>query len=361
MGKLNLKSRKRKEQTIAIVIIAAVVLIVTAAILLFAASNNSELGEHDHDNDYDSQATELTLKVAVDAHVDEVHYNAAVKFEEQVESRTGGAVQVELYAKGKLGENKALIKALEENEDVVDIVIAPVSDFVEVEPKMDMSTLPFMFESKDAAWDFMNGEIQSEIESTLLNKNIQILTYYDGEMTCIVSADKVINNVTDIMNMTLAEGEKTKVSNVLQMMNARTVVLDEQAAYQAINQNQCDGYLGSLTDIYENHLYQQQTYLAVTNHKYEGLAFAISSDKWAKLGEYQEVVQEIAKSSAYTDKDLMEQQERTMLERIKATGVRILYPDMSSFAEKAESYLKGQSSKYGTLIEKHIIEQKMNQ
>lgn len=360
MAKSKWKSRKRKEQTIAIVIVAAVVLIVTAVILLIVANNNSELGAHDRDNDSESnQATELTLKVSVDAYEGETHYNAAVKFEEQIENRTGGAVQVEVYAKGKLGENNALIKALEENADVVDIVIAPVSDFIEVDARMDISTLPFMFESADDAWNFMSGDIQSEIESNLLNKNMRVLTHYAGEMTCVVSADKVVNNASDVTNMTLAENEND-LGNVLQLMNARSVAMDTQTVYQALQQKQIDGYMGSLSDIYNNHLYQKQTYLAVTYHSYEGLAFVISEDTWKQLGEYQDVVEEIAKSSAYTDKDLVEQQERDMLERIKATGVRILYPDMSSFAEKAESYLRNSSEKYGTLIERHIINQKMN-
>ena len=362
MGKKGLKSRKRREQTIAIVIVAAVVLIITAAILIFGASKNPNLGnsEHNHEHDHETTVKDLTLKVAVDAYEGTAHYNAAVKFEEQLESKTGGKIQVEVFPKGKLGDNKTLLKALEENKDVVDIVIAPVSDFVELDARMDISTQPFMFKDADEAWNFMNGEIQKRIEDELLNKNVRVLTHYAGEMTCMLSADKVINNASSVMNMTFAESQRTGLSNALQLLNVRSIVLEGQTLYQALQQKQCDGYFGTLSDIYENHLFQRQTYLAVTNHSYNGLAFAISNDVWKMLGEYQDDVQDLAKSSAYTGRDLIEQQERKMLDKIQSSGVRVIYPDMNSFTEKVESYLRNASPQYGTLMEEHLINKRMN-
>lgn len=364
MGKNVLKSRKRKEQTIAIIAVFSAILIIIGAILIFAASKNENLGnsEHDHDHDHENNSAtvnELTLKVAVDAYEGTPHYNAAVKFEEQVEAQTGGKVQVEVYAKGKLGDNKSLIHALEDDSDIVNVVIAPVSEFTVLDERMDISTLPFLFKNAESAWNFMSSDVQAEIEQKLLDKNVRVLTHYAGEMSCIISSSKVINNAADVTSMLFAINDATHMGKVLQLMKAQSAHMDNQMIYQALQQKKCDGFIGSLADVYENRFYQGQTYLVKTYHSYEAYAFAISESTWDKLGEYKKSVEEVARASAYTGRSLLEQKEREMLNHIQSSGVRVVSADMITFIDRVESYWRTYSSKYGNLLDKCISEVRM--
>ena len=359
MGKKLLKSRKRREQTIAIIAVAAVVLILTAVLLIWGASNNENLGEHDHEHAHGSENTEdveLTLKLAVDAHAGTVHYKSAEKFAEQIEKKTGGAIDVKVYPVNEIGSIDTIVKSMQEDQGVVDIVITSVMNFTDVEARMDMSTHPFMFNSESQAWAFLNGDIQAEIESAMIPKNIRVLTHYAGTATCIGTKKKQLNNVTDMMNLNLAISAGSRVSRSVQLMNANTVTLDTKTLLQTLKTSKCDGYMGSLSYIYAEHLYKDFEYLAVSYHEYEGLAFAITESTWKKLGKYQDSMEEVAKSSAYSNRELIKQQDKKLEDTIKASGVRVMIPDMSSFTKKAESALRAYSSKYGSLLERYLME-----
>lgn len=361
MGKINLKSRKRREQTIAIVIVAAVVLIITAVILLFAASNNSDLGSHDHDSEqeYENEA-EVILRVGLSAVEGSIHYTAVEEFKDEVEERTEGIVRVEIYDSEKLGEDVKLIQSLEKKEDVVDIVVSSVENFTVVDERMDISSLPFMFDGYESAWAFMEGKIQQEIEEDLVDKNIRVLAHYSGGFEHITSTKTPISNMDNLKNLYFAMSEESYSAIAMRAMNARTVLLSEKAIYQALQSGECSGYIGSVESIYETKVYQIQDYMSFTYHNYNAYAFAISENVWDSLTEEQQkIIQTAAVNSAYTDREMVRQQEDKIIKDIESSGVRVLYPKLSSFSDGADAVIRGYRSKYGSLVDQ-LIQDKNN-
>ncbi len=363
MGKKLLKSRKRKEQTIAIIIVAAVVLLITAGILIWIASKNDNLGGHDHDHDHEhGTISELTLKVALSAQQGDAHYKAVESFKEQVETRSEGAIKVEIYGNGALGNDKEMLQALEKDSKVVDIVITDVANFTDMDARMDISALPFLFSGYDDAYSFMDGDIQKQIERALWDKNIYVLAHYSDGFECMTTTKKAVNKAADAQGLVFATTEKNYSVYGMKAIGANTIVMEKGDVFQSLNQGRCDGYLGTATSIYKNHLHQTMDYVEMTYHSYKGLAFAISKSVWQSMGEEaQSIIQTAALNSAYTDRMLVQQEEQTAIKNMETAGVKILYPKLTTFFEKSENMLRGYSTKYGTLIEKAVMERKVKE
>ncbi len=355
MGKKLLKSRKRREQTIAIIIVATVVLLVTAGLLIWAASRNENLGGHNHEHD-DWGAVEVTLRVGMAYQENDTHYTSVKAFKDEVEKRTKGAVRVEILSTEKTVIDEAMISDLANKKDTVDIVVSNVSNFTGMDERMDISSLPFLFDGYESAWKFMDGEIQKGIENDLVKRNIRVLAYYSDGFECLTTTKDVISNAMNLKNKNFAMSEESNSAIVLHAMNARTTVLGSNAITQALQSGTCHGYVGSIESIYTMHIYQLQKYMSLTYHTYDAIAFAISEEVWKKLTEeQQQIVSSAAKNSSYTDRQTVRQQEESTVKRIEEAGVQIIHPKRSSFYEGANAVMRGLRDTYGALIDRILL------
>lgn len=329
-------------------------------VLSIGACANKE-DEHNHEqeavNSESVQEADMNLKLALEANEKDAHYLAAQSFAEEVAGRTNGAIAVTIYGSGKLGTDKELIKEMTENTDRVDIIISSVSDFTDIDARMDISALPFLFKNHEDAWNFMDGVIQTEIEKNLTNKNIRVLAHYAGGFDGILTSEKVIENSSNMQNLNLITSQDSKLAIAMQGLGARVAVLEENYIAQELQQGESDGYCGKLADIYENFYYLMKNCLSMTYHSYDGMAFAIAEDVWASLSEeHQKIIQEAAAHSAQTDRESIRRQENDMVEQMKSAGVQVHYMDPSSFRKDIQPVIKGLYTEYGNLTDRIVTE-----
>lgn len=353
MGKKLLKSRKRREQTIAIIIVSAVVLIVTALILVFAASQNSDFGEHDHDHDH---AGMVNLKVSLAAGEHDIHYASVEKFKELVESKSDGEITVSIHGSEELGTGSTVLESIVREEEKAEIVITSVSDFLSLDARMDISAMPFLFNSYDEAVQFMNGSIQSEIAGELLKKNVNVLTYYTDGFDHLIS-NRTVSNPVDMTGLQIGTSDERQTTTIIKFFNAKHVLLQKNTVFQAFQNNECNAYMGSLDTMVKYHLYEKQKYVSMTYHKYNALAFAISDEVWDSLTEEQQnIVASAAKASAQQDVENMKLTESNAIKRMEGAGIRVIRPNRSAFVERAVAIVRGNQSKYGAYVERIISE-----
>ncbi len=351
MGKKVLKSRKRKEQTIAIIIVAAVVLIVTAAILIFAASKNENVGGHDHDHE-----DVVNLTVSLGSGEGNLHYASVENFKKEVEERTEGHVTVTIHGNKELGTGASVLETMEKGEGVADIVVTSVADFVLQEPRMDISALPFLFDSYEEASHFMESDVQKNIEAELVKKNIRVLAHYSDGFTHI-SSNQVVSTSDDMAGLSITGKDDKFTDATIKCFNAKSVLTTEEGVFQKIIGKQANAYMGSLNSMFQYRIYQEQRYLSMTYHRYEALAFAISENTWKKLSEEQkEIVQSAALKSAKIDVQNMKQNDETLIQRMTSAGVHVIYPKLESFTERAAAVVRGYHQKYGSYTEVLINE-----
>lgn len=331
-----------------IIAIAAAVLIGLAALLIGAAANSEEFGEHDHDHNGTSQAK---LKIAVAFEESNPHYESILKFKSEVEEKSGGSISVGIYGSGKLGNDKDLVNSIKDKENKVDIVVTSVENFTDVDPRMDISTLPFIFSSYEDAVAFVEGDVQESIEVGLQKKNIRILSHYSDGFEYITSIGQMIMKATDVKNMSFAVDKGSDMAAVMSKLGAIVHPVEAEAIPHVVGSGVYNGYIGSLDTIMSGNLYSSQKNLAVTYHRYNALAFAISEEAWNSLTESeQKIVLTAAEESAHQDRSKEKETAENTLKRLEANGMKITYPNLLSFVREVESYIISLKSKYGDLI-----------
>ena len=297
-------------------------------------------------------ASSVTLKLGFSTNEEDPRALGAKQFKEEVESKTNGAVTVELYPSGQLGGDADLINSIALDSGTVDIIITDASNFATYEPKMGISALPFQFSDFDEAWAFMDSDVEAAAEEGLLSQNMRVLAHYCNGFRCVTNSKGPIETPDDMKGLLIRTPENPVIMATMTALGANPQPLSFSELYQALQQKTYDAQENPIPVIYNNNLYEVQEYLSVTNHIYSGMCFTIAESSWNKLSaDQQAIVEAAAKASADYDRQLNKEQTESLVASLEEKGMKINTPELAPFAEATASVLTDNASTYGDLLD----------
>lgn len=283
----------------------------------------------------------IVLKIGVSTADTDPRNIAAKSFADEIEEKTNGAVKAEVYPSGQLGGDGQLVESLAVNDGTVDIVITDASNFGTVVPDMNISGLPFLFDGFDAAWAFMDGEVEAAAEAELLEVGIRVLAHYDNGFRCVTNSKGPVETPDDMKGMLIRTPENQVIMATMSALGANPQPLAFSELYQALQQKTYDAQENPIPVIYNNKLYEVQEYLSVTNHIYSGMCFAIAESTWNKLtAEQQEIVAAAALASGDYDREMNRQQTEDLVANLEEAGMKINYPELAPFSAATQSVIE---------------------
>ncbi len=299
-----------------------------------------------------AEGPSIELKIGVSTAETDPRNIAAQQFADEIAEKTGGAVTAKVFPSGQLGGDADLINSMALDSGTVDIIITDASNFATYEPKMGISALPFQFEDFDAAWAFMDSEIEAAAEAPLLDQNMRVLAHYCNGFRCVTNSKKAIETPDDMNALLIRTPENPVIMATMTALGANPQPLSFSELYQALQQGTYDAQENPIPVIYNNKLYEVQQYLSVTNHIYSGMCFTIAESTWKKLSaDQQAIVEEAAKASAEADRAMNKEQTENLVSELEAAGMKINNPDLAPFAEATESVLSDNADTYGELLD----------
>ena len=284
----------------------------------------------------------IVLKIGVSTADTDPRNIAANDFAKEIEEKTNGAVKAEVYPSGQLGGDGQLVESLAVNDGTVDIVITDASNFGTIVPDMNISGLPFLFADFDAAFAFMEGDIEAAAEAELLElTDVHVLTHYSNGFRCVTNSKGPVETPADMKGMLIRTPENQVIMATMSALGANPQPLAFSELYQALQQKTYDAQENPIPIIYNNKLYEVQEYLSVTNHIYSGMCFAIAESTWNKLtAEQQEIVAAAAQASGDYDREMNRQQTEDLVANLEAEGMKINYPELAPFSAAAQSVIE---------------------
>ena len=283
----------------------------------------------------------IVLKIGVSTADTDPRNIAANSFAKEIEEKTNGAVKAEVYPAGQLGGDGQLVESMVLDAGTVDIVITDASNFGTVVPDMNISGLPFLFSDFDAAWAFMDGEIEAAAEAELVDLGIRVLAHYDNGFRCVTNSKGPVETPDDMKGMLIRTPENQVIMATMTALGANPQPLAFSELYQALQQKTYDAQENPIPVIYNNKLYEVQEYLSVTNHIYSGMCFAIAESTWNKLtAEQQEIVAAAALASGDYDREMNRQQTEDLVANLEEAGMKINYPELAPFSAATQSVIE---------------------
>ncbi|MBW4709896.1 TRAP transporter substrate-binding protein [Roseobacter sp. YSTF-M11] len=266
-------------------------------------------------------------------------HRALLKFEELVEAGSNGEIDVQIFPSSQMGPDREMIEGVQTG--VLEMAIPPSSFFAGWDPAFAVIELPYMYASKDIAFDVLDGAAGDQMLERVESQGLVGLGWLE------LGVRNVTNNVRPVATPEDLEGVKLRTMKVpahvatFETLGANPTPMNFGEVYSALQQGVIDGQENPLAIITSQRFYEVQKYLSTTGHVFAVYMPVMSQFFYDSLSaEHQQLVKDSMAAARVYQAELVAAEDAAQLEQIRAAGVEVLEltaEQRQAFADKTES------------------------
>ncbi|SFR06375.1 TRAP transporter substrate-binding protein [Desulfoscipio geothermicus] len=268
------------------------------------------------------------------------------KFKQIVEEKTGGQVQIDIYANGTIGSERDMIEGLQLG--TIDLVLTSTGPVINFVPEMGVVDLPFLFSSREHAYQVLDGEIGQDLLEQFGDIGIVGLAFWENGFRNLTNSERPINSVEDIQGLKIRTMENEVHQAAFKELGADPTPMAWGEVYTALQQKTIDGQENPIPIIYNMKIYEVQKYLALTGHFYSPALLLIGQKSLDKLSpEQQNIIKKAAVEAATYEREQIKVQEDEQLAKLEEKGMVITRPDKNALREATMAVYEKYEGRFG--------------
>ena len=213
------------------------------------------------------------------------------KFGELMEKATGGKVKVNIYAADQLtnGNQSEGIQALM-NGDPVQISMHSNLIYSAFDPRFNVVSLPFVYDSYDDADAKFDGEAGEKLKEILGEYGLHCMGIAENGFRELTNSKREIKSVDDMKNLKVRVAGSNLLMECYKRWGADATNMNWSETYTALQQNTVEGEENPLPAIDAASVQEVQPYCSMWDAIYDCLFFCINEDIYNDLTPEQQAV-----------------------------------------------------------------------
>ena len=157
------------------------------------------------------------------------------------------------------------------------------SYFEKILPEIQILDLPYLFNSRNEAYNSLRSDLFNYIDNKLKNKNLKLLGFWDNGIRHISSKIKLIKNLSDCKGQVIRTTPSPLHKEIFRKLGFIPKPLDVRDFKLAIEKNDIDAQENPLTNYWNFGVYKKQEFVSLTSHIFGFCLFVINDDYFNKL------------------------------------------------------------------------------
>lgn len=241
------------------------------------------------------------------------------KFAELVEERTDGRIKIEVYPSAQLGDEKSVLEQVQLG--AIEFTRINSSPLAEFNNQFTPLGLPYVFESEEHLWNFLNGEMGTKLLDGLEQSKMKGLAYYDSGSRSFYST-KPLENVEDLKGQKIRVQQSKINIDFMAALGASATPMPYGEVFSALQTGIIDGAENNLPSLDSSNHYQEAKNLILDHHQRIPEVLLISKVAWDKLSEEdQKIIKQAALDSVETQRAEWDKYEERSEKKLKDAGV----------------------------------------
>ncbi len=284
-----------------------------------------------------NQAADLTLRFGTPFVTNSNLHKAMEKFAEVVARESAGKIKVQVYADSQIGDIQQLIAGMQLG--TVDMAYLGVGNSGQLKGcgPLNVSYLPYLFKSKRAAEDMLNGPIFQDLyEQCAQSAGVRIFAVGgDRSPRALVTTKGPILKPEDLNGLRMRIPPIPIFRDTFEAVGVKVVPLGLNEVYMALSRGQVDGQDNGFDLTLSFRFHEVSKFWSATDHCYDVGAFYVSERKWKTFTPEQKALfKRAAAEGGKLATQLGEELDKRGQEELKKAGVNYVVPDRAAF-EKA--------------------------
>jgi tripartite ATP-independent transporter DctP family solute receptor len=266
-------------------------------------------------------------------------HSAMVYMADRCEEISEGELTIEIYPSGQLGSEQQCVELLQIGSLAITKVSAAVMESFTEDFKV--LGLPYVFRSKEHAFQVLDGEIGKELLLSTEPYWIRGLCFYDAGSRSFYTIDRPINTPDDLKGLKIRVMKSITAMEMVKAQGGSPTPISWGELYTALQSGVVDGAENNPPSFYTSHHYEVCKYYSLNEHTMVPDVLIVSLKVWEKLTEQEKQwLQQAADESVPVERKLWEESEIESLRLVQEAGVTINYPDKAPFATKVTPLLE---------------------
>ena len=157
------------------------------------------------------------------------------------------------------------------------------SYFEKILPEIQILDLPYLFNSRNEAYNSLRSDLFNYIDNKLKFKNLKLLGFWDNGIRHISSKIKLIKNLSDCKGQVIRTTPSPLHKEIFRKLGFIPKPLDVRDFKLAIEKNDIDAQENPLTNYWNFGVYKKQEFVSLTSHIFGFCLFVINDDYFNKL------------------------------------------------------------------------------
>lgn len=294
-----------------------------------------------------SAAAAQELRFAHVAPATDIQQDLAEFFASEVEENTGGEITVTIFPQGQLGGDAQMIDGV--RSGIIDIGMAGEAIFTGNMPELNGIAMPFMFESREHAYEVLDGEIGQGFLADFEEFGMKGLGFPENGYRNMTNNRGPIRVPADVAGVKMRTNTSEVLNEAFAILGANPQPLPITELYTALETGVVDAQEHPINVTHSYRFDEVQDYLSLTEHAYSALVIVMNLDRFNTLTEeQQQIIQQAATDATLYQRDLSIEKEQQFLDELAERGMEINTDvDKAAFQEAIQPVWDGYIAEYG--------------
>ena len=297
----------------------------------------------------------ITLQLPIKSHLG-VNLEA---FEKEVEARSNGELQVEIYPAAQLYKDNEVPQAV--SSGAIEMGVASITQFAGTIPAVDIFYVPFMFTSEEMVRKAVahDSPIRMALDDAILKTGARVLWWQAFGGAIMLSKGGPLKTPADIKNKKVRVFGKT-LGEFVEATGGVPVLTSGSEQYVAYQRGTVDAGMTGVSGVQSRKLWQVMDTITVTNHADVEFLVLINEDFWQGLSaEHQAIITEAGRKVEAELRNTMSKIEADAFAAAKAEGMEIYLPtreEMAAWRQASAPVIEQYKAAAGELGAKLVME-----
>jgi tripartite ATP-independent transporter DctP family solute receptor len=281
-----------------------------------------------------AQDRKVTLRIASAFDQGTDMMQAAKRFGDLVKERSGGSIDVKMFAGGQMGGEKDNLEQVKLGE--LEMGVFGTYPIVTLAPKYSFFDAPFVFRDKDHVYKVWNSKLGDQVRDVFAKNGIRSIGMM-GRGYRHLTSNTPISSVDDLKGMKMRMGQSKPFIDAFTQAGAIVVPIALPELFTSLKLGVVQGSDGPFDQIYTFKLYEAQKYLAITGHLYATSLWLMNDKFYEGLSPAQrQAVDSSARDALAYGDQLSAASEKALLEKLQQAGMQVTHPDYAPFMARTK-------------------------
>lgn len=258
---------------------------------------------------------------------------------ESLEKKSNGKLKLNIYPSSQLGGERECLELLQIGSlDITKVSAAVLENFI---PEYKVLSLPYLFRDKAHMFSVFDNEVGASLLQKGNKFRLRGLTFYDAGSRSFYMKDSPVKKPSDLDNKKIRVQKSNMAVSMINSFGGSPTPISWGELYTALQQGVVDGAENNPPSFYTSKHYEICKHYTINEHTSVPDVLLIGLETWDRLNaQEREWLKEAVIESTKAQRKLWAASEKESLEKVKAAGVKVYYPDKTPFQEKTKDMVE---------------------